>query len=461
MRSIELSNHNCFDEGSHLWLCAIGYAAPLKFIGKNKKVNAMTSIKLGEETTSPGLFRWFGELSGTERHALWASFGGFGLDGMDILLYSFVVPTLIAMWSMSQAQAGLIATTALLVSSLGGWIGGLLSDRFGRSVTLQITVVWFSFFTALSGLTNGFEQLLAVRSIQGLGFGAEWAVGAALIGEMVQPRNRGKVLGFVQSAYAVGWGIATLVYTIVFAVLPDHTAWRVLFFVGLLPALFVIYLRRYVPESRVFERQHAKAGPGRVSDIFKSDMIKVTLASALLATGVQGGYYAVMTWLPTFLRTVRHLTVLNSSGYLVVVIAASWIGYIFGGYVTDYLGRRLGFAIFSICSILTVLTYTLIPVSDGMMLFLGFPLGFFASGTYSGIGAYLTELFPTRIRGSGMGFAYNSGRAIGATFPALVGALSAKLSLGTAVGLFTAAAYAMVFLAICVLPETKGLVLKD
>jgi MFS family permease len=421
----------------------------------------MTSIKVGEETAAAGRFSWFGELSSTERHTFWAAFGGFGLDGMDILLYSFVVPTLIVLWSMTQAEAGLIATTALLVSALGGWIGGLLSDRFGRSITLQITVVWFSVFTAISGLTNSFEQLLVVRAIQGLGFGAEWAVGAALIGEMVQAKNRGKVLGLVQSAYAIGWGVAALAYTAMFAWLPDHMAWRVLFFIGLLPALFVVYLRRYVPESRVFEKQRAQAAPGRVTDIFKPDMIKITLASALLATGVQGGYYAVMTWLPTFLRTVRHLTVLNSSGYFAVVIVASWLGYVTGGYVTDTLGRRLGFAVFSVCSIVTVLAYTLIPVSNGMMLILGFPLGFFASGTYSGIGAYLTELFPTRIRGSGMGFAYNSGRAIGATFPALVGALSAKLSLGTAVGIFAAIAYAMVFLAICLLPETKGRVLID
>ena len=404
---------------------------------------------------------WFAELSVTEKRTFWASFGGFALDAMDILLYSFVIPTLITLWSMTRADAGLIATTALLVSAAGGWIGGILSDRFGRVVTLQVTILWFSLFTALSGLTNSFEQLLVVRGLQGLGFGAEWAVGAALLGEMVQPRHRGKALGFVQSAWAVGWGCAALLYTASYALLPETIAWRVLFFVGVLPALFVLYLRRYVPESSLFEAKREAQDTGRFVEIFSRPLLRTTLFAALLAIGVQGGYYAVMTWLPTFLRTVRGLTVLNSASYLAVVIVAAWLGYIAGAYLTDAIGRRRCFALFSVCSIATVLIYTMIPVSNALMLVLGFPLGFFASGTYSGIGAYFTELFPTRVRGSGMGFTYNFGRAVGATFPALVGVLSADMPLATAIGLFTAAAYALVFLSILVLPETRGRVLHS
>jgi MFS family permease len=403
---------------------------------------------------------WFSQLSLSEKRTFWASFGGFALDGMDILLYSFVVPTLITAWSMTRADAGLIATTALLVSAAGGWLGGILSDRFGRVRTLQITILWFSIFTGLSGLTNSFGQLLTVRGLQGFGFGAEWAVGAALLGEMVQPQHRGKALGFVQSAWAVGWAAAALIYTATFALLPESIAWRALFFIGVLPGLFVFNLRRYVPESSVYESQREARETGRFVEIFSPAHLRVTLLAALLAIGVQGGYYAVMTWLPTFLRTVRGLTVLDSGGYLAVVIVAAWFGYITGAYLTDALGRRRCFAVFSVCSIATVLIYTMIPVSNGLMLVLGFPLGFFASGTYSGLGAYFAELFPTRVRGSGMGFAYNFGRAVGATFPTLVGILSADMSLATAIGLFTALAYALVFLSICMLPETRGRTLQ-
>jgi MFS family permease len=405
---------------------------------------------------------WFSQLSQNERRTFWASFGGFGLDGMDILLYSFVIPTLISLWSMTRGDAGLIATVALLVSALGGWIGGIISDRWGRVVTLQVTIAWFSLFTGLSGLTNSFEQLLIVRALQGLGFGAEWAVGAALLGEMVRPEHRGKALGLVQSAWAVGWGAAALVYTVTFYFLPETWAWRALFFIGVLPGLFVVYLRRYVHESEVFERDHSRdPKAGRFTEIFSAPIVFTTVLAALLATGVQGGYYGVMTWLPTYLKEVRHLSVLNTSSYLAVVIVASWLGYVAGAYCSDAFGRRKTFLLFSICCVLTVIAYTFIPISDALMLVLGFPLGFFASGTYSGLGAYFSELFPTRLRGAGMGFAYNFGRAVGATFPALVGFLSSRIPLGTAIGIFTTGAYALVVIAILMLPETRGRVLSD
>ncbi|MBV8912930.1 MAG: MFS transporter [Acetobacteraceae bacterium] len=401
---------------------------------------------------------WFRELSPGERRTFWAAFGGFALDGMDILLYSFVVPTLITLWSMSRADAGLIATVALLVSAVGGWAGGILADRIGRVRTLQITILWFSVFTALSGLTNSFGQLLTVRALQGIGFGAEWAVGAALMGEMVRPQHRGKAVGFVQSSWAVGWAAAAILYAVTYALLPETVAWRVLFAIGLLPGLFVVYVRRNVQDSAVFARaSHSES----FLTIFRPGLLGTTLLGALLAAGVQGGYYAVMTWLPTYLKSSRHLSVIGSSGYLAVVIVAAWLGYVAGAYITDALGRRRSFLLFSVCSVATVILYTVLPISDPLMLVLGFPLGFFASGTYSGLGAYLAELFPTRVRGSGMGFTYNSGRAIGATFPALVGFLSDRVELGLAIALFTTCAYGLVWLALLPLPESNGRMLSD
>ena len=418
----------------------------------------MMAMAQPEVTEKAGLLTWFTELSLTEKRTFWASFGGFALDGMDILLYSFVIPTLIALWAMTPADAGLIATVALLVSAIGGWVGGLLSDRIGRVRTLQVTILWFSLFTGLSGLTNSFGQLLTVRALQGLGFGAEWAVGAALMGEIVRAEHRGKAVGCVQSSWAVGWGAAAIIYSLTYALLPEATAWRVLFFIGVLPGLFVLYIRRYVQDSPLQARAQNTGGLGA---IFSHGLIGTTFASAVLATGVQGGYYAVMTWLPTYLKTVRGLSVLNSSGYLAVVIVAAWLGYVTGAYVSDALGRRRAFVLFSLCAIVTVVTYTLLPISNELMLVLGFPLGFFASGTYSGLGAYLAELFPTAVRGSGMGFAYNFGRAIGASFPFLVGFLSSRISLAVSIGLFTAGAYSLVWLAVMFLPETNGRSLAD
>src|SRR5271169_3554827 len=123
---------------------------------------------------------WIFDLTANERATLIATFGGWALDGMDLMIYSFVIPTLIAVWHLSTGQAGLLSTVSLLISAVGGWLAGLLADRFGRTRILQLTILWFAVFTFLSGFTNSFWQLLVVRGLQGLGFGGEWAVGSVL-----------------------------------------------------------------------------------------------------------------------------------------------------------------------------------------------------------------------------------------------------------------------------------------
>jgi len=399
---------------------------------------------------------WYRELDTAERRTFWACFGGWALDALDVQIYSFVVPALIALWHITNAQAGLLATSALVISAFGGWLAGMLADRVGRARLLMITVAWFAFFTFLSGFTQNFEQLLVVRGLQGLGFGGEWAAGSVLIGEVIRASDRGKAVGTVQSAWAWGWAAAAILATIIFQVLPQEIAWRALFFVGILPALLVFYIRSKVPEPKVFKEAVGSASRRGTFDIFRGELLPTTILGAVLATGAQGGYYAITTFLPTFLRTQRHLTVLGTGGYLAVIIVGSWLGYIASAYLSDAIGRRKNFFIFAIGSLLIAIAYTQTEISDSMMLALGFPLGFFASGIFSGMGPVLTELFPTSVRGAGQGFCYNFGRGIAAFFPTLVGMLSASVTLGTAIGIFAAFAYAIVILAAIVLPETRG-----
>ena len=399
---------------------------------------------------------WYRRLGAAERRTFWACFGGWALDALDVQIYTFTIPALIALWQITKAQAGLLATSALVISAFGGWIAGMLADRVGRARLLMIMVAWFAFFTFLSGLTNSFEQLLVVRGFQGFGFGGEWAAGSVLIGEAIRGADRGKAVGTVQSAWAWGWGAAAILATIIFQVLPQEIAWRVLFFVGILPALLVFYIRTNVSDPAVFKE--AAQAPTRRSafDIFGRQLLPITVLGAALTTGAQGGYYAITTFLPTFLRGERHLTVLGSGGYLVVIIVGSWIGYIVSAYLADAVGRRKNFFIFAIGSLVIAVAYTQAEISDSLMLVLGFLLGFFASGIFSGLGPVLTELFPTSVRGTGQGFCYNFGRGIGAFFPTLVGLLSAKVTLGTAIGIFAAISYAIVIIAALVLPETRG-----
>ena len=406
------------------------------------------------------MFAWYEEASGAERRTFWGCFGGWALDAMDVQLYSLVIPTLIAAWGISKTQAGLLATSALLLSAVGGWIAGLLSDRIGRVRTLQITILWFAFFTFVSGFAQNFEQLFVARALMGLGFGGEWAAGAVLMGEVIRAEHRGKAVGTVQSGWAIGWGAAALLYAVLFSRLPEETAWRALFFAGILPAGLVLFVRHFVDEPAVFRetQKQIAAGAARphVLAIFEPELIGRIVLASLLTTGAQGGYYAITTWLPTYLKTVRQLSVLNTSEYLLVIIVGSFVGYIVSAYLTDRIGRRNNFFLFAVCCFITVLAYTQLAIDDHTMLALGFPLGFFASGIFSGMGAFLTELFPTRVRGSAQGFTYNFGRGVGALFPSLVGWLGATIPLGQAIGIFAAVAYALLILAALLLPETRG-----
>jgi MFS family permease len=406
---------------------------------------------------------WLWELGPREQRACAACAGGWALDAMDVQLYSFVIPALIATWGISRGQAGELATAALLVSALGGWLAGWLADRFGRVLTLQVAILWFAGFTFLSGLAQNFQQLFAARALMGLGFGGEWAAGAVLLGEVIRAEHRGKALGLMQAGWAVGWGVAALLYALFFSILPAATAWRALFLVGILPALLVFWVRRNVEEPPVYVQSrlemHALGVQPSFLEIFRPPLVRVTVLGGLMGTGAQGGYYAITTWLPTFLRTERHLSVLDSAGYLAVSIAGAFCGYVAGGLLADRVGRRLTFLVFAIGAGIVAATYTLVPFGNGAVLVLGFPLGFFASGVFSAMGPFFTEHFPTRVRGVGQGFAYNVGRASGALFPTLVGMLSNRMPLGEAIGLFAGTAYATMALAAFLLPETRGKVL--
>jgi MFS family permease len=406
---------------------------------------------------------WLKDTSVAERRTLLAGFLGYGVDAFDFMIYTLVIPTLLAEWRMSPAEAGSIATGALLTSAAGGWLAGILADRYGRVRVLQVTVLWFSVFTFLSGFTHDYRELLATRTLQGFGFGGEWSVGSVLISETIAARHRGRASGLTQSSWAVGWGLAALAYWGVYAFVPPPQAWKILFWIGIAPAVLILYVRRRVAESPAYLSSRTSAGRApntqRILDIFRPPLLYTTVWASLLSSGMLGAYYSVTIWLPTYLKTERHLTVTGTSGYLLVLIAGSFAGYLTSATLSDVLGRRRCFMLFAVCGIALTLTYLRLPVTDAEMLVLGFPLGFFLSGIFSGMGAFLAELYPTSVRCSGQGFCYNVGRASSAFCPALIGSSSLGGSLGASISTMTVAAYGVVIVAAWVLPETRGRIL--
>jgi MFS family permease len=419
---------------------------------------------------------WLQQTSLTERRAMLAAYGGYGLDGFDFMVYTFIIPTLITLWGMSKAQAGYIASAALITSAIGGWGAGVMADRFGRVRVLQLTVLWFAAFTFLSGFTHSYGQLLFTRAMQGFGFGGEWSVGSVLVAETIEARHRGKAAGVVQSSWSVGWAVAALAFWAASVLLPPQLGWRVLFWVGILPALLIIYIRRNVSEPAVYLGARAREKklllpqarapilseptpePAHFLNIFRPPLLRNTILATSLATGALAAYYSVTTWLPTFLETERHLSVTGRTGYVLMLIVGSLAGYLTSAWLADAIGRRRSFMLFACCGALLILIYTHLPVSGGMLL-IGFPLGFFVLGIFSGMGACFAELFPSSVRGSGQGFCYSTGRAIGAACPALIGAWSTHISLGQSIGAMTVGAYGLVVVSAWALPETRGRVL--
>jgi MFS family permease len=410
------------------------------------------------------MFGWYKELESPERRTFWACFGGWALDALDVQLYSFVLPVLMVAFGMTQTEAGLVGTSALFSSALGGWAAGFLADRYGRVRVLQIAIAWYALFTFLSGLTQSFDQLLVVRCLQGLGFGGEWAAGAVLMGEIIRPQHRGKAVGCVQSGYAVGWFAAAAISTVMLATLPAALAWRCVFFVGLLPAALVLFIRRNLEDAPVYRAAKTvdaaapKAGPFA---IFAPSILRTTVLASLLALGVQGSSYAIITWLPTFMRTVRHLSPVAAGSYVMVVTFGAFCGYICSAYLTDTVGRRRNFLIYAVGCWAIDAIYMYGPLNDVALLFLGAPLGFFTQGIYASLGPYFTELFPTEIRATGQGFAYNFGRAIGSFSVTVVSLLAAAMTLGQAIGLLSLCGYSLTIAAAMALPETKGIELRS
>lgn len=407
------------------------------------------------------MFTWYRDVTARERKTFWACFGGWALDALEVQMFGLAIPALIAAFALSKGDAGLISGVTLVTSAIGGWLGGTLSDRYGRVRTLQWMILWFSFFTFLSAFVTGYNQLLIVKAMQGFGIGGEWAAGAVLMAETIQAKYRGKVMGTVQSAWAVGWGAAVGIFTLIYTFVPADMAWRVMFLVGLLPALLIIWVRRHVQEPDSFQRARKnnvapKTFFASMAGIFRPELLRVTLLGGILGLGAHGGYHAVMTWLPTFLKTERQLSVLSSGGYLAVIIFAFFCGCVASGFLIDRLGRRKNIILFALCCVITVQAYLFLPLSNGQMLFLGFPLGFFAAGIPASLGSFFNELYPADVRGAGVGFCYNFGRVLSAVFPFLVGHMSESMSLGSAIGIDAGIAYGVAVIAALALPETRG-----
>jgi MFS family permease len=400
---------------------------------------------------------WYSELNPVEKRTYWACFAGFGLDSMDTTIYALVIPALIATIGLTRPEAGYLGTAALIGAAIGGWFAGILADRIGRVRILQLTIVWVALSTLAAAFATDFNTLFLIRFLQGLGYGGEAAVGGVLISEVVRPALRGRVAASIQSSYALGNAVSLFLLWAVSMTLPEALGWRVMFAIGIVPAFLVLFIRRLVPESGIFREAKARGVPAAPFwEIFAPAHLGRTLPAALMSTGIFGGAYTMITWLPTYLRTVLNLTVTSSAGYLALSILGSLVGPLLYGWLSDRIGRRPAFMTFLVLQSINAGIYLLAPIGAETTIVLSFFLGAFQGALASGMLPTFAELFPTRIRANGQGFCLSGGRGFGSVVPAAVGIFAANHPLGLAMGGFALASYAVAFIAAIALPETLG-----
>jgi MFS family permease len=389
------------------------------------------------------------------RRAVAAAGIGWGLDGLTWTMYSFALTIVLPVLGISTGEAGWITALSIAASAVGGVLCGLLADRLGRVRVLTWVIIGYSLFTALTATAQDFTQFLTWRVLEGLAFGGEWAVGAALVAEYANPARRGRVLAFVQSCYALGWAVSTATYVVVFSLAPPETAWRYLFVIGVLPALAAFAIRR-TTQDRVDVAVVGRREKSQFATLFTGPQARITVLATLLGIGIQAIYYSVFVFLPLFLKTERGLSVVGTAAYTWVVIVGSFAGYVASGFVHDALGRRPTFAMFFAGSVASIALFVLTPIARPEIGYvISLALGFFASGQAGGMGAYLAELFPTAIRASGQGFAYNVGRGLAGFGPLVVGSLAGTIGLGQAVLWVGAAGAVAGLVALVWLPETR------
>lgn len=399
---------------------------------------------------------WWHDADTRARRAFIAASLGWMLDSFDVMLYAMVLAELLRdpVLQLTASAAGQLGSLTLLAAAVGGVAFGVIADRIGRKRALMAAVLIYSVFTAACGLAQNVAQLAVFRILLGFGMGGEWATGVALVSETFPAKHRGKALAFVQSSWAIGYGLAAVVNLIVMPI----WGWRGVFFVGVLPALFTLWIRQRLEEPDLWRRS-APAERGRIGTLFAPGIARVTVFIILMNACTLFGWWGLNLWIPAYLNLApeRGGIGLSSSTMSLFVIAMQvgmWLGYISFGFIADGIGRKRAYIIFVATASVLLPLYGIVR-EPLVLLMLGPLVAFFGTGYYSGFGAVIAELYPTSVRATAAGVCYNVGRIASAAAPFIVGSMAASRGFGVAFTI-TGAAFLLAALAWIGIPDTKN-----
>ncbi len=402
------------------------------------------------------MFGWFSDAPPEAKRALVAAGLGWMLDAFDVMLYALVLAALMTDLGIAKTTAGLLGSVTLVASAAGGLLFGLFADRYGRTKALMGSILIYSIFTAACGFAQTLVQLAVFRTLLGIGMGGEWASGAALVSETWPAAHRGKALGLMQSAWAIGYASAALVTALV---LP-RWGWRAVFFVGVLPALFTIWIQRRVEEPEAWTRVRAARTPREsFTSIFRGPLGALTLAVTLMNACTMFAWWGFNLWIPAYLSLPQQqggvgLSAAVMSGFVIAMQVGMWFGYVTFGFVSDRFGRKRTYIVYLLVAAVLIFVYGRTHAPQ-LLLLLGPFVAFFGTGYFTGFGAVTAEIYPTAIRATAQGFTYNIGRIASAVAPFMVGRVAEtrgfSFALAMASGAFVLAAVMWTWI-----PETRG-----
>ncbi len=407
----------------------------------------------------------FAQATSAQRRTLLAAALGWMLDAFDAMLYALVLAHVMRDLGMTKGTAGLLNSLTLLASGIGGVAFGFIADRLGRKRALMLSILTYSICSFASGLATSVLMLAVFRFILGLGMGGEWNTGATLVAETWPTELRAKAISIVQSSWAIGYALAALAVGIVL----HYADWRMAFFVGILPALMVLWIRRGVPESEMWQERHRRSkdtNPAATGSetgfagLFRPPYVKHTLALLLMNFFGMFAWWGLFTWIPPYLSLPveqggRGFGIMGTTTLLVVLnLAGMFPGYASFGWVADYLGRRKSFLLYTSMAAFVVPIYAMARAPWAVMV-LGTVLAFFGTGFFSGSGIIGSEIFPTEVRARALGFTYNGARTMSSIAPFVIGRVGQTKGLSWAFYL-CGVSFLLACLVATQLPETKG-----
>ena len=387
------------------------------------------------------------------RRALIGSALGYAMDGFDLLILGFMLRVIAPALHLTPAESASLVTATLAGAVVGGILFGALSDRFGRVRVLTWTILLFAVFTGLCALAQGYWDLLAYRTVAGLGLGGEFGIGMALVAEVWPASQRARVSSYV----GLGWQAGVLAAALLTPALLPVIGWRGMFLVGIVPAAAAWFVRAKLHEPEIFAARKGRGqGFGSLAMLVKDGATaKISLGMVILCSVQNFGYYGVMIWLPNYLNARFHFGLTQSAVWTAVTIVGMAIGIYAFGQIADRIGRRPAFLGYMAGAAIMVVVYSRLTDASALLIG-GAVMGFFINGMLGGYGALMSELYPTEARATAQNVLFNIGRAVGGLGPVVIAAVSGGSGFETAIA-FLAVLYVIDMVAMAVLiPERKG-----